>query len=198
MNRITPFLFLFIIVLICFSSCGLIVKNKARKKFNVENGCIPPDFGKNKYEILLVPTHRFQKMNAVLKQCFGNIYGGKFDIMKVNQDFKRRASNNEVKLMHDKKFKGPIKLPKYIFLNDRYIADTTRYRYVFDCKTVFVETLNSAVPSGRMPWFTCYIYDRLIDKHYVSTFSSTKFPSLLKGYIFNLEMVRLENLMKYN
>ena len=141
------------------------VKN-AEGTFTVENGAIPPDFGKNPDEIFLVIKAGRKSYDKYLIKAVEEEYQGKYEYTMFAR----------------------IDQSKY--------ADKNVYRYYFyydPGKTVNMKDENGVENGISNTYKQFYVYDRETDTKYKTEDEFSKFAIAMKVYIKNLNEQRIKN-----
>ena len=164
-NRLKFVLFL---VLICslYSSCGIIVKAKARSAITIEKGAIPADFCSNGETVIFILYNRGSYDNGLKRNVKNNYSGNAVFVTRSEMD------------------------------NNSTYADKETYRYIFDYDyhtyTYMAQDFNGGISqmrTGRVKEF--FIYDRLTNRHYKSNFTSAYFGKVQKVYLRKLNAMLL-------
>ncbi|MEZ4859341.1 MAG: hypothetical protein R2781_11080 [Flavobacteriaceae bacterium] len=125
-----------------------------RSEYTEENEAIPPDFGKNKEEVLLLQMVGLGRDNFMKKAARKN-YEGPYEVVKPNVDI-------------DEAYPDKVKY-RWIFDHDLGTSYSTKGIH------------NSAIHSNNYKRY--YVYDRLNDKKYSSGAEFTYYAQGLKIYM---------------
>ncbi len=155
-----------LLLFVCFviQSCS-VEKNGMKKEFTEKNNAIPPDFGVNKNEVLLVVTKDISRYDKTLLKTVKKYYSGKYEIISQEE-----------------------------YNNDLKFPDKLKYRFIFNCragrtlsgcrneKTCFI--------AGYKRFF---VYDRLNEKRFESGAEFGNYGLGAEIYLKNLNAKQLSN-----
>lgn len=155
-----------LLLFVCFTmqSCS-VEKNGMKKEFTEKNNAIPPDFGVNKNEILLVVTKDIRRYDTKLIKFVKKYYSGKYEFIS----------------------------PEEYNTNAKF-SDKLIYRFIFNCragrtlsgcrneKTCFI--------AGYKRFF---VYDRLNEKRFESGAEFGNYGLGVMVYMKNLNTKQLSN-----
>lgn len=145
----------------CFIRKSLDVK-AAKKEFTVENNAIPSGFGKNQKTVILGILRGRRSYDKWLKKVFKKNYHGNYKLIS----------------------KDDISKAEY--------SDQTKYRYIFDYSDGTTRSATySNGQSSSVTYKRFYLYDRLINKNYMSGAEFTYFAKAMAVYVQNLEKKRV-------
>ena len=161
-----------IALLLSLTSCGewvkaMIDKSKALKVITIENGAIPPEFGRNKTTLLCQIEGRKNHDKYVIKNVSENYHGKSVFIQKH--------------MLNSEEYEDVSKY-RYYFSIDKEVKKSTS----FNVATGRNETHNIVTTSY-------YILDRKEDIAYECPMKSNAFGKMIKAYMTNLEAVRLKH-----
>ncbi len=163
-----PLTLVFILAL-SLSSCGALVKAKARKNATVEKGAIPANFGEGNTAILFRTTGK-KSYDKYLKRNIRMVYKGNYEL----------ASNADIK---SGKYDD---ISKY-----RYIFDYEGVSYSYRSNNTVIYGPGGGTGTGTVRRFA--ITDRKDDKMYVMPMTSGLWGKLQRMYLMNMEAVRSQN-----
>ncbi|MCK8480936.1 hypothetical protein [Psychroserpens algicola] len=146
------------------NSCGLGINSAGNKYLTVEQGAIPPEFGKDGTVLLLV------------EDADSNLWYKKY----IN----KHAEN---------KYTGPYKIIQYDELDASPYSNKEKYRYVFlsDNTSKIQHIDNTGVSSSEWKYFL--VYDRLTEKQYKSKTAPVSWAKFMGVYFEKLDAKRIEN-----
>lgn len=155
------------------SSCGAIVKSKARKYASVEKGAIPANFAENNETVLFVMSGK-KSYDKYLKSNIKKAYQGSYELVS----------------------KSDLKSDKYANTKKyRYIFDFEKESYSYHSNNQVIHGqsaltgMNNA--TGQIRRFS--ITDRVDDEVYVMSMTSGFWSKLQRVYFQNMEKVRAKN-----
>jgi hypothetical protein len=165
-----PNLSLIVLFSFLLSSCGAIVKVKAKKYATVQEGAIPEDFGTGNVTMLFI-TKSKKSYDKYLKKNVERCYQGKYELITH-------------KTLEQDQYQD---------------LETYPYYFDFGYKTYQRFTSNEVIhgpggtrlTSGMVRKF--FIIDRKTDKKYEMGMTSSYWSKLQRMYIKNLEAERLKN-----
>lgn len=167
-----PLTLVFILVL-SLSSCGAIVKSKAKKYATVEKGAIPADFGKNNTVVLFVTSGK-KSYDKYLKSNIKKAYQGKYELVSKSELTADKYSDTD----------------KY-----RYVFDykSVSYAYHSDNSVIYGQSAHTGMNNATGQVRRFLITDRTDDKEYVMSMTSGFWSKLQRMYLKNMEEVRVQN-----
>lgn len=173
MKKIQFTFVLLIVSLLTLSSCGAIVKTKAKKYATVEEGAIPANFGIDNSVVLFVTSGK-RSYDKYLKSNIKKAYQGDYILVS----------------------KEDIVSSKYADKNKyRYIFDFKKesYSYHSNNATIYGQSAHTGMKNatGQVRRFT--ITDRVDEKDYVMKMTSSFWSKLQRMYMKNMESVRVQN-----
>ncbi|WP_298892469.1 hypothetical protein [uncultured Psychroserpens sp.] len=149
--------------LLCMS-CGLGINSAANKYLTVEQGAIPPEFGKDGTVLLLI------------EDADSNLWYKKY----VN----KRAKES---------YTGPYKIILYDELETMAYSDKEKYRYVFlSDNTADIQHLTKTGQSSS-EWKYFLVYDRVTEKQYKSKTAPISWNKFMGAYFKKLDEKRMAN-----
>ncbi len=162
-----------LIIVFTLSSCGAIVKSKAKKYATVEKGAIPADFGENNTVVLFVTSGK-RSYDTYLKSNIKKAYHGKYELVSKSELRADRYSNTA----------------KY-----RYIFDykSVSYAYHSDNAVIYGQSANTGMNNATGQVRRFLITDRTDDKEYVMSMTSGFWSKIQRMYLRNMETVRIKN-----
>lgn len=161
-----------ILILFCalmLSSCGAIVKSKARKYATIEKGAIPENFGEANAKILFVTSGK-KSYDKYLKSNIKKVYKGNYELV----------SNSD---MASGKYDD---VSKY-----RYLFDFERETWSYHSNNSVIHGPGGGTSTSTVRRFA--ILDRKDGKMYVMPMTSGFWSKLQRMYLKNMEEVRLQN-----
>ncbi len=162
-----------IIALLTLSSCGAIVKTKAKKLATVEEGAIPANFGGNNSVVLFVTSGK-RSYDKYLKRNIKKAYQGNYELVS-------KEALNSAKYADKDKY--------------RYIFDFKKefYSYHSDNAVIYGQSAHTGMKNATGQVRRFGITDRIDKKDYVMSMTSGFWSKLQRMYIKNMETVRLQN-----
>ncbi|WP_350288235.1 hypothetical protein [uncultured Croceitalea sp.] len=164
---------LLIITLLTLSSCGVIVKAKARNYATIEKGAIPANFGENNSIVLFMTTGK-KSYDKYLKSNIRKVYNGDYELVhKFDLNLEKYTDKS-----------------KYRFIFD---FEKESYSYHSNNQTIYGQSALTGAnnATGQVRRFA--ITDRTDDKKYVMKMTSGFWSKLQRMYLKNMEEVRAKN-----
>ncbi len=164
-NNIQQWMLVFVAFLL-FTSCKSPMFSYAKRETTIENGAIPPDFGKEDVVMLCVLAG-YKAYDKQMKKQVSENYFGKYEFITKKQINSSQYENVEkFRYLFDSE-EGAVNTPSHDSRGERLLTYDTDFTFI--------------------------IVDRKNKVTYKSPFKTITFPAVIEAYMINLEALRLAN-----